>query len=51
MFKTLLVTYPHRLDEKGNPITRIRFVRSTATPKKKLGFNQWAQRIHKLNNH
>lgn len=50
MTNTLIITYPHRRDNNGNPITRIRFVRSTAEPLlKPKTFNAWIQRIYKLN--
>ncbi|WP_448104685.1 hypothetical protein [Pedobacter panaciterrae] len=44
--QTVVVTYPHRLDENGHPLIRIRFVRSTVEPDfRYTSFNAWCMRI------
>ena len=44
--KTVVISYPHRLDEYGMPLIRIRFVRTTAEPDfRYLNFNAWCMRI------
>ena len=44
--KTVVFTYPHRRDEHGHPLMRIRFVRSTAEPDfRYTSFNAWCMRV------